>query len=356
MGEGENLVRRKTEYFQGCMIGGAIGDALGAPVEFWSYQDIIGEYGDGGIQDLIYNSDHKAEITDDTQMTIFTAEGIIRSICRQRTRGVCSAKGVVFHAYLRWLHTQGFHTKCMRFTPVYDGWLMTVYDLFESRAPGNTCITALMGGEIGTIEKPINNSKGCGGVMRVAPVGLSYEKEYVFDRASEFAAITHGHPLGYYTAGVFALIISNIISGMNVSEAVLDSLEILKLKYNHPDFIKLIEYAIELSNSSTTPEACIKNLGEGWVAEEALAIAVYSALKAGTDFRSGVIIAVNHSGDSDSTGSMTGNILGAYLGLNAIPADWVQNVELSSEILELANDLFIGYQDDAQWWEKYPGW
>ena len=209
-------MRRKVEYFQGCLIGGAIGDALGAPVEFWSYQDIIGEFGAGGIQDFFYNSDHQAEITDDTQMTMFTAEGIIRGIFRQRTRGVCNTKDVVFHAYLRWLHTQGFKTKCMRFTPVYDGWLMTVNDLFASRAPGNTCITALMNGEIGTIEKPLNDSKGCGGVMRVAPVGLSYQKENVFDTAATFAAITHGHSLGYYTAGVFALIISNIISGMSV--------------------------------------------------------------------------------------------------------------------------------------------
>ena len=128
------------------------------------------------------------------------------------------------------------------------------------------------------------------------------------------------------------------------------------MKYNDPSFIKLIEYAIELSDSTNAPESCIGSLGEGWVAEEALAIAVYSALKAGPDFRKGVIIAVNHSGDSDSTGSITGNILGAYLGLPSIPADWVRNVELSNEILELANDLLIGFQDDEKWWDKYPGW
>ena len=173
---------------------------------------------------------------------------------------------------------------------------------------------------------------------------------------NEFAAITHGHPLGYYSAGLFALIIHNIINRMTVLEAVLDSLGVFSARCHAGKLTSLIEWAVELSGSSETPEVCIRSLGLGWVAEEALAIAVFSALRAGDDFRKGVIMAVNHSGDSDSAGSITGNILGAYLGLNAIPVDWVRNVELSAEILELADDLRVGFQEGDRWWSKYPGW
>ena len=72
-------MKRKSEYFQGCLIGGAVGDALGWPVEFMRYSQIKGKYGKAGIHDLVISSSGKAEITDDTQMTIFTAEGILRA-------------------------------------------------------------------------------------------------------------------------------------------------------------------------------------------------------------------------------------------------------------------------------------
>jgi ADP-ribosylglycohydrolase len=111
-------------------------------------------------------------------------------------------------------------------TPVpevkYDGWLLRVKGLYTIGAPGITCISSLLSGAMGTLEQSINNSKGCGGVMRTAPAGLFYSKEEVFDRAAAFAAIIHGHPLGYYSAGLFALIICNIISGMAILDAVID--------------------------------------------------------------------------------------------------------------------------------------
>lgn len=83
--------------------------------------------------------------------------------------------------------------------------------------------------------------------------------------------------------------------------------------------------------------------------EEAIAIAIYCALKEKTDFRKALILSVNHDGDSDSTGAITGNILGAYLGLDAIPAEWVQRVEFADVIFQLADDLLSGYQNTQKW-------
>ena len=99
----------------------------------------------------------------------------------------------------------------------------------------------------------------------------------------------------------------------------------------------------------------IKHIGEGWVGEEALGIAVYSALKYPDDFRRAVIAAVNHDGDSDSTGAITGNILGAYLGLSRIPPEWVEVIELKDVLIQIADDLLVGYREDEEWWDRYPG-
>nr|WP_237740562.1 ADP-ribosylglycohydrolase family protein [Paenisporosarcina sp. TG-14] len=94
-------------------------------------------------------------------------------------------------------------------------------------------------------------------------------------------------------------------------------------------------------------------IGEGWGGGEALAISIYCALKYRGDFKKALTTAVNHSRDSDSTGAITGNILGFFLGLNSIPSEWVENVELSESILQIADDLLIKHQDTQEWWERY---
>jgi ADP-ribosylglycohydrolase len=100
----------------------------------------------------------------------------------------------------------------------------------------------------------------------------------------------------------------------------------------------------------------VARLGEGWVAEEALAIGVYCALAAGEDFAAGVRLAVNHGGDSDSTGAIAGNLLGTALGVSAIPQRWLDKLELRTEIETIADDMLIWISDDRDWWNKYPGW
>jgi len=253
-------------------------------------------------------------------MTMFTAEELLRGNVRQNYKGICHPPSVVFHAYLRWLYTQGEKTQNKNFRETeYDGWLIKIEDLHARRSPGSTCISSLVKGVMGDIDNSINNSKGCGGVIRVAPVGLCVREGMVFELASEIAAITHGHPSGYLAAGVFAMIIDNIISGMSIVDSINNSLETLKTKKYHEECLSKIQLAMKLVLKSKSPEEDIKRIGEGWIAEEAIAISIYCSLLADSNFEKGVSMAVNHSGDSDSTGSITGNILGAYLGISSIP-------------------------------------
>ncbi len=109
-----------------------------------------------------------------------------------------------------------------------------------------------------------------------------------------------------------------------------------------PQLEQLIDKAVMLSKNGEDDLSNIHQLGEGWVAEETLAIAVYCSLRYENDFSKGVIAAVNHNGDSDSTGAVAGNILGAWLGYDAIEEKWKRNLEFMRVILELADDLYEG--------------
>ncbi|PKM88141.1 MAG: ADP-ribosylglycohydrolase family protein [Firmicutes bacterium HGW-Firmicutes-12] len=348
-------MKRSKENFRGCLLGGAIGDALGWPVEFLSLDEIKKNYGEQGITDLIVGISGKSEITDDTQMTLFTAEGLLRAESRGREKGICHPQTVVYYAYQRWLNTQGY-PKIKDLEWIYDGLLVGVKEMHKRRAPGNTCLSALLSGKQGSVDNPINNSKGCGGVMRVAPVGLYYRKENAFNIASELAALTHGHSSGYLSGGALAYMIASIIEGETIETVVENTLVELKKHENHQECVKSLSQALNLSNSGLSDIDAILHIGEGWVGEEALGISTYCTLKYKNDFNKALIAAVNHNGDSDSTGAITGNIIGAYLGLKRIPQDWVFKVELKEVITQLADDLFVKYQEGDEWWSRYPGY
>jgi ADP-ribosylglycohydrolase len=339
----------------GCLIGGAIGDALGYSVEFMKRHEILLKYGPKGIEDLILNDDGKAIISDDTQMTLFTAEGILRAETRAMRKGICHMPTVVYHAYLRWLFTQE-SCKIKDKDWVYDGRLIQEKKLYVRRAPGNTCLNALRNGQMGTIESPINDSKGCGGIMRVAPVGLYVMKSEAFKYGCELAAITHGHPSGYLSAGVLSHIIASIIDGTDLIEAIQEAAKLLKTYDNHEECSAAIQKAVSLAEEDIKAEDAIQKLGQGWVGEEAMAIALYCSLKYRNDFQSAIIAAVNHDGDSDSTGAITGNILGALLGEEYLPPKWKNHVELEELIRDIAVDLHDRHKDTDEWWDKYPGY
>jgi ADP-ribosylglycohydrolase len=348
-------MKRNKEFFRGCLVGGAIGDALGWPVEFLRLSEIVRRFGAGGIRDLLLGPSGKAEITDDTQMTIFTAEGLLRAETWYNHKGICHPPAVVFHAYQRWLLTQGY-PRVEDHDRIYDSWLLDIKELHARRAPGNTCISALLSGKQGSMESPINNSKGCGGVMRVAPAGLFCRKEDAFRIAAEIAALTHGHPSGYLSAGALAYLIASIIEGRELKAAVAETLTELAGYEGHEECAGSLARAAELSRGRLPDVEAIAQLGEGWVGEEALGIALYCALKYRDDFEKAIIAAVNHDGDSDSTGAIAGNILGAYLGLSKIPSGWVEKVELKEILVEIADDLLTGFRDDQEWWDRYPGY
>ena len=208
------------------------------------------------------------------------------------------------------------------------------------------------------MAQPKNDSKGCGGVMRVAPVGL-YEQdpERAFDLGCEVAAITHGQPTGYLASGCLAAIIAGIMQGAGLRDAVTHAMGILAGRGRHEETTASLRVALSLLDGGAEPRAeTVAQIGQGWIAEEALAVSVYCAVAFPDDFRRAVLLAVNHSGDSDSTGAITGNILGAFLGASAIPSEWLDRLELRDGIEAIAMDLHTRCRDDDAWRRQYPGW
>lgn len=356
---------KALDKYRGCLIGGAAGDALGYAVEFLDEREIFRKYGERGITayELV---DGVAQISDDTQMTLFTANGLLCGTTRGKVQGITeSYPSCIAQCYMDWLKTQTSAEFGME-EPACS-WLGNVPALHHSRAPGNTCIHALMQGDPGSTAEPKNNSKGCGGVMRVAPIGLYFAEKDIeaLDMiGAEAAALTHGHALGYMPAAALVHIVHLAAHHpeKTLLFAVKDSMRALTELFPDeeclPALLALMQKAIVLSGENLDDVDAIRALGEGWVAEETLAIAVYCALKYQDDFDKALIAAVNHSGDSDSTGAVTGNISGAYLGLDRIPQKYLDKLELRDVIMELADDLFQDCRTDdgccdEVWTQKY---
>lgn len=347
------------DRIRGSLVGGAAGDALGYPVEFLFTSEIDSRFGKDGITEYDLESGcGKALISDDTQMTMFTADGILFNDSRKSQGGTDETVAAsVAQAYLDWFVTQmrpyeaGLGAKLKSQSRLLD-----VPELYSRRAPGNTCMSALNqaqknGFSEDFLGQPCNNSKGCDGVMRVAPLGLRYRDKDIqwLDReGAALCAITHGHPLGYLPGAVLTHILNRILYPVNpeltLEEIVREALDTVCLEFQDreylPELRAIVEKAIDLAHNQKTDRQNIRLLGEGWVAEETLAISIYCALRYTHDFSAGIIAAVNHNGDSDSTGAVTGNILGAIHGFAAIADKWKQNLELLDVLLELADDLY----------------
>lgn len=351
-------MKSSKAFFRGCLLGGAIGDALGLPLENLSLEEIHDTYGETGIQDLILDVTTKtALISDDTQLTAFTVDGLLWADNRARKKGVYAYIPCLFYAYQKWLYTQTGRFADKNYEFLLQGEILQWQELFARRDPGKTCLTALSGsinGKYGTIKTPINSSKGCGAVMRTAPIGLYFwhNPSMAFRMGCEGGAITHGHPDGYLPAGFFAWSIARIIQGDTLMNAYRTGLEELRGWEKHQNTADLLEKAISMAQAKHqtkgvdwNPDVDLAQLGEGWTGDEAIAIAVYCTLAEPYDFSNAVRLAVNHGGDSDSTGAICGNLMGAFHGCLEIPYPWIKDVELS-DLLVYGADMLLSASKD----------
>lgn len=357
------------DRIRGSLIGGAIGDALGYPVEFiYDYRTIQKKYGEKGItrHDTTHwwkeggEQDGKAWISDDTQMTLFTACGLLNAqekLSAPAYRNYFSPDEIRKHsicsAYLEWYYTQ----ICKPGRRPLNCWIRQCPEINQKRAPGHTCLGSLM--EIHNGREPHNNSKGCGGVMRVAPIalfGLGEDRlssmEAMDKLAAEAAEMTHQNPLGYIPAAMMAHIIYRLATDpaptryalYAYTEEAMKTMDVLYPAHaSNMEYMRmLVNKAFTFAASDLSDNESVELIGGGWVGDEALAIALYCAAKHFDDFEKAMIAAVNHAGDSDSTGAIAGNILGAAIGYEALPEFYKKDLELHDVIIHVADDLYEG--------------
>lgn len=385
----EYLKMRTRDRIRGSLMAGAAGDALGYAVEFMSRGSILAKYGLRGIAKFNLTREGKALISDDTQMTLFTACGMLMGVTRGYTRGIGGRpEKYVDKAYLDWYYTQTGKNSRPSVT-----WLRNLPELAHRRGPGNTCLSAceslFQGKEVH------NNSKGCGGIMRVAPMALlmagywargkcPYHVFEMDEAGAEVAAVTHKHPLAFLPAAMLTHLIFRVISmeeaevKASITNIALETIEALGYIYKgeyeeHKRILtNLTLTALSLAANDKSDAENIRLLGEGWTGEEAWAIALYCAVRHIDSIEDALIAAVNHDGDSDSTGAVCGNIMGAIYGYEAIKRmnlfcpqghDFEQTLELSNIILALADDLYtsciiseyspIDTPEKHQWYMRY---
>ena len=324
----------------GSMIGGAYGDMLGSAVEWLKLPEIREKYGPHGIAvPTPFHIWPEPVITDDTQMAMSTARGLLdwRSSGAARDRSLMTA---VYQQYLAWLKTQD--------------------DPQLARGPGSTCLAALRSGRMGTILRPLNEGAGCGGIMRVHPVGIAHWKnpQLAFQLGMDIAAITHGDPRGYIPAGIHAALIALLVRGVALYDAVMSARSRAR---DHKvrgvsEVLRTIDEALNTEPSDESPADIIDSrLGKesprpgGWLGHDALAIALFAIFwpngGKGDNFPiRAVQIAVNHSGDSDSTGALAGAILGAVYGPEPFERELSRHgivLEHHDELIDLATKLVI---------------
>nr|WP_110036864.1 ADP-ribosylglycohydrolase family protein [Nocardia neocaledoniensis] len=369
----------------GCLLGGAVGDALGAPVEALSLRRIREVYGRDGVTDV-----DEPRISEETQLTAFTVEALIRGSVRARAKGIGGATmGLLQQGMLVWLRGQVGEVSEQPVTLFSS--LSGHRELIEQRGVANSVYTALRQAAqrqaptnpLGTRERPINNSKGSGAVMRAAPCGFGYAADRsgaatgtIFELGCDAAALTHGHPSGWLPAGTLSALIYRLARGNDTPTALSHARAELASYPDHEETSTALAAAtalaarIEREQRTPTPED-VESLGAGWIGPEALAIAVFAVLAAESlggpahdIVRAGLLLSVNHSGDSDATGSLAGSLLGARYGHTALPRRWARTVDARPALDRLATDYCTEFgltpprdehgQPTRDWFDRYP--
>jgi ADP-ribosylglycohydrolase len=319
-----------------CLVGGALGDALGYPIEFvTSHAEIVRLHGAAPPARLLRCEDGAVHVSDDTQMTLFTAEGLV--LAKKHDVPTLAA---VHGAYQRWLYTQ----QPSRFEEPRAGWLVSVPAMIVRRAPGNTCLSALMDnvqqGRTPTIASPPNDSKGCGAIMRSAPFAFATtSRDEAFALARDAGVLTHGHPSGYLSAAYFASLVFDLARDVPFEEAMSAADALLAKERGHEETACAVE-AARAMKTPPTADAIEALPNGGWVGEWALAIAIACAKDVARDEASvanAMWRAAAHGGDSDSTASLAGNLLGA-MGA-PFPSAWIEDLEMRDVIERTAREL-----------------
>ena len=348
---------------RGCLLGGAIGDALGAAVAGLSLEEIRAAHGADAVTDFVPAHGRRGAVTAVTQLNLFTVDGLIRAQVRRDT-GAWHPPTDVYRAHLRWAATQ--HEWGPDERRPENGWLAQEEWLYARRTPTRECLTGFGDATMGTLDRPKNPvARDSAALTRSAPFGLlvGWEPQLVVQLAVECAAQTHGHPVAYLSAGAYAVIVHALALGDSLDGAVQRALALLTARPGHEPVSDALQHALGAVRQGMPTPARVEELAADGSADGLLSAAVYCAL-VGEDVRHGLCLAVNHDGPSAAAGALTGGLLGALHGETALPPAWLAELEGRPTMLVLADDFAMEMTQgpalhgpagaSARWLARYP--
>ena len=358
----------RDQNWRGCLLGLAVGDALGYAVDRLSWEEICRDYGPDGIRgyDLVNGF---ADVSSHTQIAAYSACGLLMGMTRrQRLRRPVPYARYVEVALREW--NLGQHAR--RQPDQTACWVSEVEELRRRRCLDTRMLDTLNREKLGNLAEPGNAYDGPGGMGAAVSAGAFFapermEAHEVGTLGAEVVALTHGDPMTFLSGAVTAYIVAGILQDPEVSlrEHFLQATDVVATqfgdRYPQAETLKRLLHRATLlaSNTLLPPRDAMEHLSCTTYAE-CLAAAMYTCLVAEKDFDGAMVLAVNHSGRSAAVGALAGAFLGARLGAEAIPDFYLEGLESVLVLSELAEDLLegcplgrnAGFFDDT-WDQKY---
>ncbi len=357
---------RRSSY-RGCLLGLAVGDAMGYTVDSRSWQEIREDYGPNGLMgyDLVNGY---AEVTSYTQMAAFAANGLLLGV----TVGQVSGQMAPFVSYVNlslreWAAAQRVGPRPGR----SFCWLSHCQSLCRRSCMDTWMLDTLSREARGTLETPVNNFAAPEALSAAVGVGLFYDRDRMsqpeIDRlGAEAVALVHGGPGAFLTGAVIAHLISRTLRETKapLRKLFIDAVEAVEQQFGS-QYSQVYEIKTQVRQAmiyaqspGITGQAAMEQL-KCETAPQVLAGAVYACLAA-QDFDGAMVLSVNHSGRSAAVGALTGAILGARMGEKALPGFYLECLEPADVLREVADDLFHGCplgqgnrMFDQEWDRKY---
>ena len=331
--------------YRGCLLGMAVGDAMGTPVEAKRYQEICEAYGPKGLRGYD-TANGLADISSYTQIALFACNGLLVSVSRGH---LDAPKGMryVAQALKEWARVQHMPRSPERRLC----WVSRVSQLRRRRIMDARTLDALTREVLGTPGKPANQGAGPGTLPAAVAVGLYFHPDRMgFQEigwmGAQAVALTHGDPLAFLSGAVLAYITAGLVHAPEcpLEEQILQAGQTVLTQFSgaFPQAARLnmmLGDAVRLAKNSEMPRQKVMEQMECMTAPQVLCGALYAVLVSGGNLDEAMITAVNHSGKSAAVAALAGAIFGLSQGEEALPEFYMESLEGADRIRELASDL-----------------
>lgn len=362
-------MENRLSAYKGCLLGLAIGDAMGYTIDHKTLTQIREDYGPNGL--LGYDlANGYADTTSYTQIAAYVCNGLLFGMTRGQLRGVMApCVRYIAMAEKEWARHQGYRKDP---TAVDYCWVSGADGLQARRCMDTLMLDTLNRNDLGTMEEQRNRYQGPGSLTAAVPVGLFFDpqrmgREEIQRLGAEAVALTHGNPAAFLTGAALAHIISRIAwdGETDLRALVRETINMLQNTFGRAykqtaEVCQSLRMALALSISPNMNQTEAMEQLDCSSAPKVLAGALYSCILHPKSVDEAVITAVNHSGYSAAVGAVAGAIQGAVLGCDAMPEFYLDCLEVRDTLQELAMDMFQGCpmtKDsnlfDVEWDGKY---